>query len=43
MTEFNDNQNSSTQNKASEEPVVLLVDDNAINLQMLHQTLEGQG
>jgi DNA-binding response OmpR family regulator len=24
-------------------PVVLLVDDNAINLQMLHQTLEGQG
>ena len=24
-------------------PVVLLVDDNALNLQMLHQTLQGQG
>ena len=43
MTEFNNDQNSPNQNEASEMPVVLLVDDNAINLQMLHQTLEGQG
>ena len=43
MTEFNDNQINPTQNTASEMPVVLLVDDNAINLQLLHQTLEGQG
>ena len=42
MTEFSDDQNSPNQNTASEMPVVLLVDDNAINLQMLHQTLAGQ-
>lgn len=24
-------------------PVILLVDDNALNLQMLYQTLEGEG
>jgi len=43
MTEFSDDQNSPAQNTASEMPVILLVDDNAINLQMLHQTLEGRG
>ena len=43
MTEFSEDQNSPTQNTASEMPVVLLVDDNAINLQMLHKTLEDQG
>jgi CheY-like chemotaxis protein len=43
MTDFSDNQNSPTPNTASEMPVILLVDDNAINLQMLHQTLDGQG
>ena len=42
MTEFSDNQNGPTQNTTSAMPVVLLVDDNAINLQMLHQTLSGQ-
>jgi len=43
MTEFSHDQNNPTQNTASGMPVVLLVDDNAINLQMLHQTLEGLG
>jgi CheY-like chemotaxis protein len=43
MTEFSDDQNNPTQNTASGMPVVLLVDDNAINLQMLHQTLENLG
>jgi DNA-binding response OmpR family regulator len=42
MTEFSDNQNSAAQSTVSAMPVVLLVDDNAINLQMLHQTLAGQ-
>jgi hypothetical protein len=32
MTEFNNDQNSPNQNEASEMPVVLRVDDNAINL-----------
>jgi DNA-binding response OmpR family regulator len=42
MTEFSDDQKSPNQNTASEMPVILLVDDNATNLQMLHQTLTGQ-
>ena len=43
MTEFSNDQNNPIQNTASDMPVVLLVDDNAINLQMLHRTLEDQG
>jgi CheY-like chemotaxis protein len=42
MAEFSDGQNNKIKNTAADMPVVLLVDDNAINLQMLHQTLEGQ-
>jgi response regulator RpfG family c-di-GMP phosphodiesterase len=42
MTEFSEDQNSQTKRTVAEIPVILLVDDNAINLQMLHQTLTGQ-
>ena len=42
MTEFSEDQNSQTKRTVPEIPVILLVDDNAINLQMLHQTLTGQ-
>ena len=42
MTDFSDGHNNPSKNTAPDKPVVLLVDDNAINLQMLHQTLEGQ-
>ena len=43
MTEFREDQNSPSRNTASDPPVVLLVDDNALNLQMLHQSLENEG
>ncbi|MGD9045550.1 MAG: response regulator, partial [Desulfobacterales bacterium] len=42
MTDFSEDQNNQSINTAPDMPVVLLVDDNAINLQMLHKTLEGQ-
>ena len=42
MTEFSDDPNNPSKNATPDMPVVLLVDDNAINLQMLHQTLTGQ-
>ncbi len=42
MTDFSEDQNNQSKNTAPALPVVLLVDDNAINLQMLHKTLEGQ-
>jgi DNA-binding response OmpR family regulator len=32
-----------TNGHALKQPVILLVDDNAINLQLLHETLDGQG
>ena len=32
-----------TDNSQEDTPIILLVDDNAINLETLHQTLEGQG
>ena len=43
MTEFSEDQHSPSQKTASDPPVVLLVDDNALNLQMLHQSLENEG
>lgn len=43
MTEFSEDQNNPSQKTASDPPVVLLVDDNALNLQMLHQSLENEG
>jgi DNA-binding response OmpR family regulator len=42
MTEFSNDQNNQSKSTAPDVPVVLLVDDNAINLQMLHKTLEDQ-
>jgi DNA-binding response OmpR family regulator len=42
MTAFGDEQNNQSKNTAPAMPVILLVDDNAINLQMLHQTLTGR-
>jgi DNA-binding response OmpR family regulator len=43
MTEFKEMQPNSSKDTASDMPVILLVDDNAINLKMLHQSLDGQG
>ena len=43
MTELSEKKNNASNNAAPDIPVILLVDDNAINLQMLHQSLEGQG
>lgn len=43
MTEFRDDPNNPSKNATPDMPVVPLVDDNAINLKMLHQSLEGQG
>jgi len=43
MTEFSEDQNNPSRKTASAPPVVLLVDDNALNLQMLHQSLENEG
>ena len=34
---------TATNGQAPENPVILLVDDNTINLQLLHETLDGQG
>jgi DNA-binding response OmpR family regulator len=42
MTEFSKKQPNPSKSTASDIPVILLVDDNAINLKMLHQSLEGQ-
>jgi len=43
MTEFSKKQNNPSKNTVSDMRVILLVDDNAINLKMLHQSLGGQG
>ena len=43
MNEIRDNQTDQPSSTDTDMPVVLLVDDNAINLQMLHQTLQGRG
>ncbi|MGD8666704.1 MAG: response regulator [Desulfobacterales bacterium] len=43
MHKLNNGQTNQVQNDGAPAPVVLLVDDNAINLQMLHQTLQGRG
>ena len=42
MTASSDKQNNQSKSDAPDIPIILLVDDNAINLQMLHQTLAGQ-
>ena len=43
MNTHSNGQKDQTSNTNPAEPIVLLVDDNALNLQMLHQTLQGQG
>ncbi len=43
MNKLSNGQKDQPPNADPAAPVVLLVDDNAINLQMLHQTLQGQG
>ena len=43
MTERNEKQQNPSKSAPSDSPVILLVDDNAINLKMLHQSLEGEG
>jgi DNA-binding response OmpR family regulator len=43
MNKRSNGQKDQTPNTDPARPVVLLVDDNALNLQMLHQTLKGQG
>ena len=43
MNKRNKGQKDRAPNVDSATPVVLLVDDNTLNLQMLHQTLQGQG
>ncbi|MBT8368712.1 MAG: response regulator [Deltaproteobacteria bacterium] len=43
MNKFSNGQKEQNLNTDPATPVVLLVDDNALNLQMLHQTLQSQG
>jgi CheY-like chemotaxis protein len=43
MTELSKKQNNASKNIAPDMLVILRVDNNAINLQMRHQSLEGQG
>ena len=43
MTELNEKQQNPSKSAPSDSPIILLVDDNAINLKMLHQSLEGEG
>ena len=43
MAQINDNLSNQGKSVFPESPVILLVDDNDINLKVLHQALEGHG